>query len=190
MPHTLAGLAFDAAIVGLDGTMVDTVGDFEVALVLPLADLGLPPVGRAFIARRVGKGSEQLLTRTLAEIGADPSLQEQAWVRYQHHYLAINGLHSAVYSGVVEGLKALRARGMRLVCTTNKPASFARPLLAAKSLDGYFKNVFGGDAFGQAACSHLDDRGLQQRRGCGPRGGVSGGMGQLWLKPRRTGVIG
>ena len=31
---------FDAAIVDLDGTLVDTVGDFEVALARALADLG------------------------------------------------------------------------------------------------------------------------------------------------------
>ena len=140
-----AGL--QAAIVDLDGTLVDTVGDFEVALQRALADLGWPPVGRAFIARTVGKGSEHLLTRTLAEVGAPASLFDPAWARYQHHYLAINGQHSAVYPGAVEGLQALRARGLRLVCLTNKPNAFARPLLALKGLDGYFDFVFGGDAF-------------------------------------------
>ena len=142
-----AGLC--AAIVDLDGTMVDTVGDFEAALGRAWADLGLPPVGRAFILRTVGKGSEHLITRCLAEVGAAPGLYEQAWQRYQHHYLAINGEHSAVYPGVVEGLQALRAAGLRLVCLTNKPGAFARPLLAAKGLDAYFELVFGGDAFAE-----------------------------------------
>jgi phosphoglycolate phosphatase len=127
--------------------MVDTVGDFEVALRLALADLGWPPVARAFIARTVGKGSEHLLTRTLAEVGAPATLYEAAWARYQHHYLAINGQHSAVFAGVVEGLQALRAAGLRLACLTNKPTAFARPLLALKGLDGYFEHAFGGDAF-------------------------------------------
>jgi phosphoglycolate phosphatase len=136
-----------AAIVDLDGTMVDTVGDFEVALRLALADLGWPPVGRAFISRTVGKGSEHLLTRTLAEVGAPAALYEEAWARYQHHYVAINGRHSDVFPGVVEGLRALRAAGLRLACLTNKPTSFARPLLAMKGLDGFFEHAFGGDAF-------------------------------------------
>jgi phosphoglycolate phosphatase len=52
-----------------------------------------------------------------------------------------------VYPGVREGLLALRARGLRLACLTNKPTAFARPLLQAKGLDGYFSEVFGGDAF-------------------------------------------
>jgi phosphoglycolate phosphatase len=52
-----------------------------------------------------------------------------------------------VYAGVREGLLALRERGLRLACLTNKPTAFARPLLQAKGLDGYFSEVFGGDAF-------------------------------------------
>jgi phosphoglycolate phosphatase len=138
---------FEAAIVDLDGTMVDTVGDFEVALRLALADLGWPPVGREFIARTVGKGSEHLLTRTLEQVGAPAALYDEAWQRYQHHYIGINGRHSAVYPGVVEGLQALRHNGLRLACITNKPNAFARPLLALKGLSGYFDHAFGGDAF-------------------------------------------
>lgn len=144
---SLASTAFEAAIVDLDGTMVDTVGDFEVALRGALADLGLPPVSRDFISRTVGKGSEYLLSRSLAEVGGDPALAEAAWARYQQHYLAINGRHSQVYPGVVAGLAALRARGLRLACLTNKPNAFARPLLEQKGLSGFFEQAFGGDAF-------------------------------------------
>ena len=138
---------FEAAIVDLDGTMVDTVGDFEVALARALADLGWPPVNRAFISRTVGRGSEHLLTRTLEEVGAPAALYDEAWARYQHHYIGINGQHSTVYPGVVEGLQALRALGLRLACITNKPNSFARPLLALKGLNGFFEHAFGGDAY-------------------------------------------
>jgi len=138
---------FEAAIVDLDGTMVDTVGDFEVALASALADVGQPAASRAFIARTVGKGSEHLITRTLAEVGAPASLFDETWQRYQHHYLAINGQYSAVYPGAAEGLQMLHELGLRLACVTNKPNAFARPLLAAKGLGGYFDHTFGGDAF-------------------------------------------
>ncbi len=138
---------FDAAIIDLDGTLVDTAGDFEVALRLALADLGWPPVPHDFVSRTIGKGSEHLLTQTLAEVGAPAALYDEAWARYQHHYLAINGQHSNVYPGVFEGLDALRSAGLKLACVTNKPTAFARPLLAAKGLDAYFTTVFGGDSF-------------------------------------------
>ena len=138
---------FDAVIVDLDGTMVDTVGDFDAALNRMLAELGQRGVDRAFIERTVGKGSEHLIRSTLAHVGAESALYDTAWQRYQAQYLAINGRHSEVYPGVIEGLKRLAGRGLRLACLTNKPTAFARPLLAAKGLDGFFSAVFGGDAF-------------------------------------------
>lgn len=164
--------ALEAVIVDLDGTMVDTLGDFEVALNRMLAQFGLPAVDRAFIERTVGKGSEHLIAKTLefvkntTNVIVTPSYDAtnnivdgvtkkpshipalaQAYDAYQSHYLAVNGQHSAVYAGVREGLDALRARGLKLACLTNKPTAFALPLLKAKGLDGYFSHVFGGDAF-------------------------------------------
>lgn len=161
---------FDAAIVDLDGTMVDTVGDFVAALNGMLADLALPPVTAPTIEPMVGKGSEHLILSVLDHVLAPSertraaTLYAQAWARYQHHYLGINGQHSTVYDGVVDGLQALRARGLRLACLTNKPTDFARPLLVAKGLDHFFEVVFGGDAFARKkpdpmpllkTCEHL-----------------------------------
>jgi phosphoglycolate phosphatase len=146
-------LPFDAAVVDLDGTMVDTLGDFGVALNLMLADLGLRPVGAADVERMVGKGSEHLIRSTLAQVapGTDGAARDalfpEAMAAYQRHYLAINGRHSRVYDGVREGLLALQAAGLPMACLTNKPTAFARPLLVQKGLDGFFRHVFGGDAF-------------------------------------------
>ena len=149
--------AFDAAIIDLDGTMVDTLGDFAQALGRMLDDLALPGIERTHIERMVGKGSEHLiksvLYHVLAQAGQAPAainteaIYPQAWARYQHHYLAINGQYAQVYPGVPEGLHALRSAGLRLACLTNKPTAFALPLLRAKGLDGFFDQVFGGDAF-------------------------------------------
>ena len=136
-----------AAIVDLDGTMIDTLGDFAVALNRVLADLKQPPIARAFIEHTVGKGSEYLIRQTLAEVGADPALYAPAWMLYQQHYGAVNGDHASVYPGVLEGLQDLSARGWKLACLTNKPTEFALPLLRKKGLDGFFTHVFGGDAF-------------------------------------------
>ena len=139
--------ALAAAIVDLDGTMVDTVGDFVVALSAVLAEFGLPGVDRAFVALTVGKGSEHLIRSTLAHAGADAGLYDAAMARYQHHYRTINGRYSTVYPGVVEGLDRMSAQGLKLACLTNKPTAFALALLQDKGLAGYFSRVFGGDAF-------------------------------------------
>ncbi len=136
-----------AAIIDLDGTMVDTVGDFEQALACTLAELSLPAVDRAFIARTVGRGSMHLLAQTLAQARGSPELLAQAWALYQRHYADVNGRYADVYPGVREGLAAMRARGWRLACVTNKPRAFAVALLEAKGLLGSFEHVFGGDSF-------------------------------------------
>lgn len=150
LPHpALRSFHFDAAIIDLDGTMVDTLGDFSAALNTMLADLQLPAIAPDAIEAMVGKGSEHLIRSVLAHVSvADiEALYPQAWARYQQHYLAINGQYARVYDGVREGLQALRAQGLRLACLTNKPLSFAQPLLRAKGLDGLFEQVFGGDSF-------------------------------------------
>ena len=136
-----------AAIVDLDGTLIDTIDDFVVALGAMLGELGFAPVARDFVERTVGQGSAHLIRSTLAEVGAPADLYDRAWASYQRHYLAINGAHAQVFPGVVAGLERLKDRGVRLACLTNKPTAFARPLLAKKGLAGYFAFVFGGDAF-------------------------------------------
>ena len=139
----------DAAMVDLDGTMVNTLGDFAEALNRMLADLHLPAVPAQAVEHMVGKGSEHLIRSVLSHVGAsDPeALYPQAWLRYEHHYLAINGQFADIYPGVLEGLQTLRGAGLKLACLTNKPLSFAQPLLAAKGLNGFFDCVFGGDSF-------------------------------------------
>ena len=136
-----------AAIIDLDGTMIDTLGDFVVVLNRVLTELALAPVDRAFLERTIGKGSEHLIRSTLRHVGADAALYARAWALYQRHYLEVNGEHASVYPGVVEGLTALKARGLKLACLTNKPTAFALPLLRQKGLGGFFSVVFGGDAF-------------------------------------------
>ena len=153
----LSHLRYDAVIIDLDGTMVDTLGDFAEALNRMLGDLELPPIAAQHIGRMVGKGSEHLLrsvlNHVLEHMGKAPTaieieaLYAHAWPSYQRHYLAINGHYARVYPGVEAGLQALRHAGLRLACLTNKPTSFALPLLRAKGLEGYFEQVFGGDSF-------------------------------------------
>jgi phosphoglycolate phosphatase len=136
---------FDAAIIDLDGTLVDTLGDFEVALNLTFADLGLPAASRHAVSLAIGKGSEHLL-RTL--LGPHKQhLYIRAWDHYQAHYQNINGQHAAVFEGVFEGLTRLRQAHWRLACLTNKPVDFARALLQSKGLADFFPLVFGGDSF-------------------------------------------
>ncbi|KFC76592.1 phosphoglycolate phosphatase [Massilia varians] len=160
--------AIKAAIIDLDGTMLDTVPDFEAALNGMRADLGLAPITQATIKPLVGKGSEKLVRDALLldwDAARVDAVFDEALAGYQRHYLAINGDHSTLFEGVIEGLQAMRAQGLRLVCVTNKPIAFTLPLLDQKGLAPYFERVFGGDSFEKkkpdpmpmlGACAALD----------------------------------
>lgn len=151
----------DAAIVDLDGTLVDTMGDFVVAINRMLADFLTPGTGvsldSATVSRMVGKGSEHLVKSVLNHLDTlmerplsaiDLFAQyDQAFASYQKHYAAINGQHATLYPGVLEGLHHMQNTGLKLACLTNKPLAFARSLLKLKGLDGFFSEVFGGDSF-------------------------------------------
>jgi phosphoglycolate phosphatase len=152
----------EALIFDLDGTMVHTLGDFQVALHRTMADLDLPAVSNEMIEQTIGKGSEHLIRTLLAYQIARPefngagqtcsamsveALFERAWLRYQQHYLQINGEFADVYPGVLSALQICADQGLPMACLTNKPLSFAKALLKQKSLDLFFEHVFGGDSF-------------------------------------------
>ena len=168
-PMTTPFPALQAAIVDLDGTLVDTLADFHVAINAMLDELALAPLTAHEIERMVGKGSEALIRSALRAVGGDADLYPQAWVAYQRHYRAVNGRHAQVYPGAREGLARLRARGLKLACVTNKPQAFAETLLAAKGLEGSFEFVFGGDAFEQKKPHPLPLRRACEALGSQPR---------------------
>ena len=148
----------EAVIVDLDGTMVDTAGDFHAsvnAMLLALAHLHphlgpVAPMSTQEIVSFVGKGSENLIRRVLdarfAPLHAN-GLFAEAYALYDREYVRINGQFSALYPNVREGLAALKAAGLRLACVTNKPWNFTEPLLAKTGLAPFFELVYGGDAF-------------------------------------------
>jgi len=151
-----------AVVLDLDGTLVDTLGDFTVALNRCMAELGWPALEPEWVERAVGKGSEHLLRSVLAHqlsqeavkgVGcACPALTVDAyyprvWASYQLHYRDINGQLAQAYPGVAEGLALLRAQGLRMACVTNKPLAFARDLLDRLGLSENFEVVYGGDSF-------------------------------------------
>ncbi|MCG5263147.1 phosphoglycolate phosphatase [Cupriavidus gilardii] len=146
------------AIIDLDGTMVDTAGDFHAAVNAMLQALShlhpalgdIAPLPLPEIVSFVGKGSENLIRRVLdtrLPPAAANGLFADALALYNREYLRVNGQFSALYPGVEAGLAALKAAGLRLACVTNKPHDFTAPLLDKLGLAPSFELVYGGDAF-------------------------------------------
>jgi phosphoglycolate phosphatase len=137
------------AIIDLDGTMLNTAPDFHEAINRMRADLALPPLPIDDILLFIGKGTENLLRRTLASDFSPEELEQlypKALAIYMAHYREIDDRYATVYPGVFEGLDAFKAKGIRLACVTNKPHVFAMAALNKAGLANYFDVVYGGDS--------------------------------------------
>lgn len=161
-----------AAMLDLDGTLVDTLGDFVAALDLMLDEFQLPHVPAPQVAGLIGKGGEFLVRCVLvrARNGTETSADQLAAAlsRFWHHYDAVNGRYARVFPGVVEGLRQLQRRGLKLACVTNKPTAESLALLRSCGLEGFFQEVTGGDRFDRLKPDPLPLLGTCATLGCAP----------------------
>ncbi len=137
-----------AALIDLDGTLMDTVPDLAQAANGMRSDLGLSPLSLARIAAFVGKGVDSLVHRALTDDmkqQADAALFAQGRAAFFRHYHQVNGVHATVFEGVPAALQRLRDDGLRLACVTNKPREFTQPLLERVGLAAAFDVVVAGD---------------------------------------------
>jgi phosphoglycolate phosphatase len=148
-PPRFTGPRLKAAVIDLDGTMIDTADDFTAGLNGMLAQFDAMETSREEVIGYVGKGSEHLIRSILApRFSADEAQQrfDEALALYQAEYAKINGLATHLYPEVQTGLAAMRDAGLKLACVTNKPRQFAVELLDKYELISHFIVVFGGDS--------------------------------------------
>lgn len=137
-----------AALIDLDGTLLDTAPDLAAAANRVRADFGLGPLPVERIAAFVGKGAEVLVHRALTD-RMDGKVDDDTFAKgrasFYRHYHDTNGRTTIVFDGVPEALALLRERGLRIGCVTNKPREFTQPLLAMLELAPRFDTVVAGD---------------------------------------------
>jgi phosphoglycolate phosphatase len=137
-----------AALIDLDGTLMDTAPDLAEAANRMRADFALPSLPVSRVAQYVGKGADVLVHRSLTDrldgqVGPERFVPARA--SFLRHYHAVNGQASVVFEGVPQALMRLRARGWRLACVTNKPREFTLPLLQRARLAPLLDAVVCGD---------------------------------------------
>jgi len=161
----------DAVLLDLDGTLLDTVADLAAATNAMLVEGGRAPLDLETVAAYVGKGAAVLVHRALgggldARVPADEF--EPAMAAFMRHYERENGLRAVPYDGALEGLEAMRAKGLALACVTNKPQRFADALLERCAMARYFRLVVGGDALERRKPDPLPMRHAAERLGVEP----------------------
>jgi phosphoglycolate phosphatase len=151
-------LPIKAVVIDLDGTLLDTAPDLADAAMQMADDLGLPAVDLATVKTYIGNGVSRLVKRVLTrDMHADPApeLFEKALPIYEQHYAAWVSRKSHPFPGVVEGLQAFKAMGVRVACITNKAERFTIPLLKDTGLYPFFELILSGDSLPERKPSPL-----------------------------------
>ena len=151
-------LAIKAVVIDLDGTLLDTAPDLADSAMAMAADLGLPPITLDEVKTYIGNGVSRLVKRVLTrDMQADPvpDLFAKALPIYEQHYAEWVSRKSRPFPGVVDGLKAFKAMGLRVACITNKAERFTHPLLKDTGLFDYFELILSGDSLPEKKPSPL-----------------------------------
>lgn len=141
-------MKYDAVLLDLDGTLVNSIPDLADATNAMRAELGLSQLPLDVIVTYVGKGAENLVKRALSghlDQTPDTDLLARGLALFKQHYSTVNGAKTVVYEGVLEGLTLLRNAGIRMAVVTNKPAEFTHTLLMSCGLTSFFEQVICGD---------------------------------------------
>mgnify|MGYP003375503467 FL=1 len=138
---------FQSVTFDLDGTLLDTVADLAEGCRLMLEEIGAPPRSQAEVHSFVGKGMAVLVERCLTR-EQPPSAEKlhAAIESFKRHYAAVNGKFTLIYPGVLEGLQAWKASGVKMGVVTNKPGMFTEALLDLMGMTDYFDVIVSGDS--------------------------------------------
>ena len=104
----------------LDGTLLDTLKDLTAAVNHILEELGYPKRSAEEVRSYLGNGARELV-RLALPCAVEDKLLDEYLEKYKKYYNAHSKIETKPYSGVVELLGELKARGVRTAVVSNKP---------------------------------------------------------------------
>ena len=109
----------EAVIFDLDGTLLDTLDDLTDAVNMALEKYGLPLRTKEEVRRFVGNGLRNLMTQAV-EMGEDYPKFDELFEFFREYYKNNCNHKTRPYEGVMELLKELKGRGIKMAIVSNK----------------------------------------------------------------------
>ncbi len=109
---------YSLVIFDWDGTLMDSTGRIVSCLAAAAADVALPPLPPERLCSIIGLGLFEAI-RELYPQAPEPLVQAMR-DRYAVHFIAAEETPSALFEGVLETLRALRAHGVSMAVATGK----------------------------------------------------------------------
>jgi phosphoglycolate phosphatase len=134
-----------AIVFDLDGTLVDSAPDIQLAINAAFMPLGVPEFDLAAIKGLIGGGAPAAVARAAAMAGIELGVagQKAALDRFYSVYAEASAKGRGLYPGAIELLENLVAAGIPLGLCTNKSHPIAEIALEALGIDRYFESVVG-----------------------------------------------
>lgn len=123
-------MKYDLVVFDLDGTVLNTLDDLADACNAALSEAGFPTRDRDDVRRFIGNGVANLMRRACPE-GTDEATVARALERFKALYMAHINDRTLPYPGIVELLKALKAKGIRTAVNSNKLDAATQRLIRA-----------------------------------------------------------
>ena len=110
---------YKLAIFDLDGTLLDTLGDLHASVNFALREFGFPERTIDEVRRFIGNGVVKLMERSTPD-GIDEAVQKACLDVFRAHYLEHMSDTTAPYVNVVDLLKSIRAKDIKIAVVSNK----------------------------------------------------------------------
>jgi phosphoglycolate phosphatase len=136
----IKGIIFD-----LDGTTIYTIEDITDSINMALKEFGFPSKSISKVMAVIGRGSKKLIEEVTPK-NTPEDIREKVLKRYLEIYRDNLDVKSEAYEGMVELLKTLEERGIRLAVNSNKPDDMTKKLIRKCYPDSSFVAVYGSRA--------------------------------------------
>lgn len=136
-----------AVLFDLDGTLVDSLSELYHGVHEALLEMGLRVPSREKVGAMIGRGIGVLVDRLCVEVGIEPAStqREELYSCLLKAWELSGGMYVAFYPGVLEGIGALKGRGVKVALVTNKLRSLTMEFLQSRGIENLFDDVVAGD---------------------------------------------
>jgi phosphoglycolate phosphatase len=148
-PDKAIATRFDTVIYDLDGTLIDSAKDMQVAVSRVLADHGLPAVTEDDVRIFMGQGSKVTMNKAFTKYGKmlDDEALSAVTREFVRYYEADPVSHTQAFSGVSEVVQCFDTLGLKQGVCTNKFERPSRMILEHLKLMPPISDVAGADTF-------------------------------------------
>ena len=129
-------MKYRLAVFDMDGTILNTLGDISASVNFALRAEHMPERTMAEIRGFVGNGVRRLIELSVPS-DASQEACESVYNAFAEHYRLHCADATAPYSGIVDLLSRLRAKGMHTAVVSNKPDDAVKALCVR-----YFNGLF------------------------------------------------